>query len=33
MNMQKLVEDYAKAGLVAKFFTDPDEAMRWLESQ
>lgn len=33
INMKKLVEDYAKAGMVAKFFSDPDEAMRWLESQ
>lgn len=33
MNMETLVEGYAQAGIVAKFFTDPDEAMRWLESQ
>ena len=33
MNMQTLVDDYAKAGIVAKFFTDPDAAMAWLESQ
>jgi hypothetical protein len=33
INMEKLAQDYAKAGIVAKFFSDPDEAMRWLESQ
>lgn len=33
MNMEKVVADYAKAGIVAKFFTELDEAMRWLESQ
>ena len=33
MNMEKVVEDYAKAGMTAKFFTDPDQAMKWLESQ
>ena len=33
MNMEKLADDYAKVGIVAKFFSDPDEAMKWLESQ
>ena len=33
LNMKKLVEDYAKAGIVAKFFSNPEEAMKWLESQ
>ncbi len=32
MGMEKLVQDYAAAGIKAKFFTDPDEAMKWLES-
>ena len=32
-NMKKLVEDYGKMGVVAKFFTDSDEAMKWLERQ
>jgi len=32
-NMESLVEQYAKAGIVAKFFSDPDDAMRWLDSQ
>jgi len=33
MNMEKVAEEYAKAGIVARFFSDPDEAMKWLESQ
>jgi hypothetical protein len=33
VTMQQLVEDYAKAGILARFFTDPSEAMKWLESQ
>jgi hypothetical protein len=33
MNMKKLVEDYSKAGLIAQFFSSPDEALKWLESQ
>ncbi len=33
MNMEQLVKDYSAAGLVCKFFTDPDEAMRWLDAQ
>ncbi len=33
MNMETLVEAYGKAGIVAKFFSDPDEAMKWLDSQ
>ncbi len=33
MNMETLVAQYAQAGVVAKFFTDPDEAMKWLDSQ
>lgn len=33
MNLKALAEDYSKAGLTAKFFTDPDEAMAWLEAQ
>jgi len=32
MNMKALAEEYAKAGITARFFSDPDEAMRWLES-
>jgi hypothetical protein len=33
INMEKAAADYAQAGVVARFFTDPDEAMKWLESQ
>lgn len=33
INMEKLAENYANAGIVAKFFTDADEAMKWLTSQ
>jgi hypothetical protein len=33
VTMEQVVQDYAKAGIVARFFTDPDEAMKWLESQ
>ena len=33
MTMQALLERYAKLGITAKFFTDLDEAMKWLESQ
>lgn len=33
VTMENLTKEYAKAGVTAKFFNDPDEAMRWLESQ
>jgi hypothetical protein len=33
MNLKQLVENYSKAGIIAKFFTSMDEAMKWLESQ
>ncbi|MEA4908515.1 MAG: hypothetical protein GYA17_05355 [Chloroflexi bacterium] len=33
MNMESLVEEYAKVGIVAHFFTDEALAMQWLESQ
>lgn len=33
MNMVQLAKDYATMGIVAKFFSDPNEAMQWLESQ
>jgi hypothetical protein len=32
MNMAQLVKVYADAGIVAKFFSDEDQAMKWLES-
>ncbi len=33
MSLEELVEKYSKAGILAKFFNEPDEAMRWLEGQ
>jgi hypothetical protein len=32
MNMEKLAQEYAAMGVTAKFFSDPDAAMKWLES-
>lgn len=33
MNVQKFAETYAAKGIVAKIFSDPDEAMKWLIAQ
>lgn len=33
MNTDKIVKQYGEAGIVAKYFTDPDEAFKWLASQ
>jgi hypothetical protein len=33
MNMESLVGIYGNLGITAKFFTDFDEAMKWLEAQ
>ena len=33
MNMERIVKEYLAAGIAAKYFSDPDEAMTWLESQ
>jgi len=33
MNMDELVEQYSKAGLIAKFFSDEQEAWNWLVAQ
>ena len=33
LTMEKLTKEYGAAGVTAKFFSDPDEAMKWLESQ
>ena len=30
MGMEQLVKDYSAAGITAKFFTDPDEALKAL---
>jgi hypothetical protein len=32
MNMKRFSDDYSKAGVTAKLFSDPDEAKKWLES-
>ena len=31
--MDRLVEEYGKQGVTSKFFTDPSQAMAWLEKQ
>jgi hypothetical protein len=33
INMKKSVDIYAKAGITAKFFDNPEDALKWLESQ
>jgi hypothetical protein len=33
MSMEDLVKTYSQAGIIAQFFSNPDEAMKWLESQ
>jgi hypothetical protein len=33
MNLETLVSIYSKMGITAKFFTNPDDAMKWLEDQ
>ncbi|HRF47642.1 MAG TPA: hypothetical protein PLC98_08465 [Anaerolineales bacterium] len=33
MAMDRVVKDYRDAGLNARFFSDVDEAMKWLEAQ
>lgn len=33
IGIKQLVEQYAAGGITAKFFSDPDEAMKWLEAQ
>jgi hypothetical protein len=33
MSTQRLVETFSELGVEARAFTDPDEAMRWLESK
>jgi hypothetical protein len=33
LNMEKVVKDYKTQGINAMFFSDEDEAMKWLESQ
>jgi len=32
MNMKRFSDDYAKAGVNAKLFSNPDEALKWLEN-
>lgn len=31
--MDRVSKEYSAQGLNARFFTDPDEAMEWLEKQ
>ncbi|MBL8094727.1 MAG: hypothetical protein JNL73_11215 [Anaerolineales bacterium] len=33
MAMDRVVKEYMSAGINARFFSDPDEAMKWLEAQ
>lgn len=33
MNMDKLIKMYGEAGVTAKYFSNPDEALKWLEDQ
>ncbi len=33
MNMEELIEMYGKQGIIAKVFTDVDEAFKWLKAQ
>jgi hypothetical protein len=33
MNMKRWIDNYAAKGVTVRAFTDPDEAMTWLESQ
>lgn len=32
MNMKRVSDDYSKAGITAKRSSDPDEALKWVES-
>ena len=33
MNMKRLAKTYSEQGVTTEFFSDPDEAMAWLEKQ
>ena len=33
MNLKRFTEDYAKAGINAQIFSDPDVARKWLETR
>lgn len=33
MNMQQFIDSYSPLGLTVRVFSDPDEALKWLESQ
>ena len=33
MSMKRIIEEYANTGVTVQLFSDPDEAMRWLETQ
>ena len=31
--MKRIIEEYANTGVTIQTFSDPDEAMKWLEAQ
>jgi hypothetical protein len=33
MNMNQFIEEYSKKGVITKIFSDPTDAMTWLEKQ
>ena len=33
LNMKRITKQYADTGVTVQLFNDPDEAMKWLESQ
>jgi hypothetical protein len=33
MVMKRIIKEYADTGVTVKIFSDPDEAMKWLETQ
>lgn len=33
MNMKRFIKMYSDRGVTVRAFTDPDEALKWLESQ
>lgn len=33
LNIKRIAQNYTEQGVVTRFFSDPDEAMTWLESQ
>ena len=33
MNMNRIIKDYGETGVTVQAFSDPDEALKWLEAQ